>query len=311
MQLRAAHRLFPRRLLRHPRRGGRRAPGVRAGDRRGPRVQPGQGQRPRHSPHRDALPRAQAGRPLVPARAALGRSLGSGADAARGARGDARGGAEVRAAVGAQAPCAGSQLTLAAQALECARGGRTLFTGLSFTLEPGEALRIAGANGSGKTSLLRILCGLLAPTQGEVRWDAMAIGQLQEEYSRRLVYLGHSAALKDELSAAENLAITCRLAGQAVPPASLDEALARFGLRGSRAPVKRLSQGQRRRAALARLALSEERPLWLLDEPFAALDGEGVKLLEGLVARHLSRGGAVAFTTHQDAGIAAAKRVEL
>jgi heme exporter protein A len=139
----------------------------------------------------------------------------------------------------------------------------------------------------------------------------MAIGQLQEEYSRRLVYLGHSAALKDELSAAENLAITCRLAGQAVPPASLDEALARFGLRGSRAPVKRLSQGQRRRAALARLALSEERPLWLLDEPFAALDGEGVKLLEGLVARHLSRGGAVAFTTHQDAGIAAAKRVEL
>jgi heme exporter protein A len=202
-------------------------------------------------------------------------------------------------------------LTLAAQALECARGGRTLFTGLSFTLEPGEALRIAGANGSGKTSLLRILCGLLAPTQGEVRWDAMPIGQLQEEYSRRLVYLGHSAALKDELSAAENLAITCRLAGQAVPPASLDEALARFGLRGSRAPVKRLSQGQRRRAALARLALSEERPLWLLDEPFAALDGEGVKLLEGLVARHLSRGGAVAFTTHQDAGIAAAKRVDL
>jgi heme exporter protein A len=113
------------------------------------------------------------------------------------------------------------------------------------------------------------------------------------------------------VSAAENLAITCRLGGQAAARASVDEALARFGLRSSDAPAKRLSQGQRRRAALARLALSQDRPLWLLDEPFAALDADGVKLLEGTVAQHLSRGGAVAFTTHQDVGIAAAKRIDL
>ena len=200
---------------------------------------------------------------------------------------------------------------LEAADLECERGGRMLFRSLSFALQPGESLRIAGANGSGKTSLLRILCGLLEPTAGRVRWKGHDIATLREEYSTQLVYLGHAPAVKDELSAPENLAIACRLAGNAKPENAIREALARFGLGGKELPAKRLSQGQRRRAALARLALSESVPLWLLDEPFSALDSEGCALLREIIEEHQARGGAVAFTTHQDAGIAAARVIEL
>lgn len=200
---------------------------------------------------------------------------------------------------------------LEADDLECERSGRTLFRALSFALQSGELLRVAGANGSGKTSLLRILCGLLPPSGGEVRWNGQPIKTLLEDYSRQLVYLGHAPAVKDELSAAENLAIACRLAGNAQPAGAVREALARFGLSGSEVPAKRLSQGQRRRAALARLALSGSLPLWLLDEPFSALDADGVSLLRAMIEEHLTRGGTVVFTTHQDAGIAAVRVIEL
>jgi heme exporter protein A len=198
---------------------------------------------------------------------------------------------------------------LEATELECERGGRTLFRALSFALQPGELLRVAGANGSGKTSLLRILCGLLAPTQGAVRWKGSEIGALREEYATQLVYLGHAPAVKEDLTAAENLAITCRLAGNPQPQASIAEALERFRL--SSAPTKKLSQGQRRRAALARLVLSGRQPLWLLDEPFSALDPEGIAVLKALLQEQRSRGGAVVFTTHQDAGTADARVIEL
>jgi heme exporter protein A len=200
---------------------------------------------------------------------------------------------------------------LEAAGIDCERGGRTLFTGVSFALRPGEALRVGGANGSGKTSLLRILCGLLAPAAGEVRWRGTAIGSLKEDFAKGLVYLGHAPAVKDELSAQENLAIACSLAGQAPPPAEVLKALQAFGIAGEARPVKRLSQGQRRRAALARLALSEAVPLWLLDEPFAALDKQGIGLLGGLMSRHLARGGTIVLTTHQDAGFAATQVIEL
>lgn len=186
-----------------------------------------------------------------------------------------------------------------------------LFRGLSFALQAGESLRVAGANGSGKTSLLRILCGLLPPAGGEVRWRGAAIRALREDYSRELVYLGHAPAVKDDLSAAENLEISCALAGMPARAEAVAEALARFGLAGKSQPSRRLSQGQRRRAALARLALSASRPLWLLDEPFSALDVAGVALLRGLIEAHLARGGAVVFTTHQDAGIGAARVIDL
>jgi heme exporter protein A len=200
---------------------------------------------------------------------------------------------------------------LEASELECERGGRTLVRSLSFALKGGELLRVAGANGSGKTSLLRILCGLLPPSRGEVRWNTVPIKTLQEDYSRQLVYLGHAPAVKDDLTAVENLAIACRLAGNPQPQGALRDALAQLGLAGQEQPVRKMSQGQRRRAALARLAVSAAIPLWLLDEPFSALDAEGIGLLKNMLFEQLARGGAVALTTHQDAGVKAARVIDL
>jgi heme exporter protein A len=193
---------------------------------------------------------------------------------------------------------------LEAADLECARGGRSLFRGLSFELKAGELLRVAGDNGRGKTSLLRILCGLLAPAGGEVRWKGSPIRSLGEDYTRQLVYLGHAPAVKDELTAGENLSIACRLAGNSRSRSEVAEALRCLAVPEA-SLVKTLSQGQRRRAALARLALSHAIPLWLLDEPLAALDAPAARLVEGLVEQHTGRGGAVVYTTHQDSRLAA------
>jgi heme exporter protein A len=195
---------------------------------------------------------------------------------------------------------------LEASNLDCRRGGRTLFRGLSFSLHGGELLRVAGANGSGKTSLLKILCGLLSPDSGEVRWQGLPIRQLREDYSRHLVYLGHAPAVKDDLTAAENLTVACTLAGRTASPQQAREALERYGLAADGAALRRLSQGQRRRAALARLLLSADAPLWLLDEPFAALDAAAARFTEALIAGHVAQGGAVVYTTHQEANIGAA-----
>jgi heme exporter protein A len=203
------------------------------------------------------------------------------------------------------------RVVLDADNLQCERGGRNLFRSLGFGLRGSELLRIAGANGSGKTSLLRILCGLLSPTQGRILWQGTDISALREEYSNALLYLGHAPAVKDDLTAAENLRISSAIAGDRADEEAIREALARFGLSKSEQPLRRLSQGQRRRAALARLALSGSRPLWLLDEPFSALDAAGIALVRELIDAHLGRGGAVAFTTHQDAGIASAREIDL
>jgi heme exporter protein A len=194
---------------------------------------------------------------------------------------------------------------LEAADLECARGGRPLLGGLSFKLAGGELLRLAGENGSGKTTLLKILAGLLVPDAGEVRWRGESIRRLREEFARNVVYLGHAPAVKADLTAAENLQIACTLAGTAHAPTEVRAALARYGIPAD-VPVRKLSQGQRRRAALARLLLSASVPLWLLDEPFAALDAHAVRLTEELVAGHVARGNAVIYTTHQEADIGAA-----
>ena len=199
---------------------------------------------------------------------------------------------------------------LEADSLDCERGGRVLFRGVSLALKPGERIRVAGENGRGKTSLLRILCGLLQPTGGEVRWNGAPIQSLKEEFSSQLVYIGHAAAVKDELTSAENLAITCRLAGLSVSRARIAEALATLSVPQDTL-VKKLSQGQRRRAALARLALSERSPLWLLDEPFAALDATAVARMEGIISAHAARGGMVAFTTHQEVNLQDVKKIDL
>ena len=197
---------------------------------------------------------------------------------------------------------------LEAAELDCERGGRALFRKLGFSVKGGELARIAGANGSGKTSLLRILCGLLTPAAGEVRWQGSSIKSLKEEYSRQLVYLGHAPAVKDDLTAVETLYASCALAG--LPAGGIEGAVQRFGVPMHKA-VRHLSQGQRRRAALARLALSAAVPLWLLDEPFTALDAAAAELTRQLIREHLARGGAIVYTTHQDAGLSDSRVVEL
>jgi heme exporter protein A len=197
---------------------------------------------------------------------------------------------------------------LAARDLQCIRGERTLFTGLSFSVQPGDLLRVAGANGRGKTSLLRMLCGLLAPTQGEVHWKGGDIHRLREEYWRELLYIGHANAVKDDLTALENVVTACALAGLDTGRERAEEALRRLGLAGcERLPARVLSQGQRRRVALTRLALGDRMPLWILDEPFTALDPAAVGSVREAIEQHVARGGAVVYTTHQDAGIAAAR----
>ncbi len=184
--------------------------------------------------------------------------------------------------------------------LTCVRGRRRLFDRLGLTLEGGQLLRVLGPNGAGKTSLLRMLCGLLLPAGGHVLWRGQSVATLREEFGRELIYLGHAAALKDDLSALENLQTAAVLGGFAVTVPEAAAALAQAGLRGrERALARTLSQGQRKRVALARLVLGSAAALWVLDEPFNALDTAASTWLIGVVTAHLDGGGIVVLTSHQ------------
>ena len=195
-------------------------------------------------------------------------------------------------------------LGLRVEKLACTRGSRQLFDNLSVEVRPGELLRVHGANGAGKTSLLRMLCGLMEPTEGQILWRGHKVTALREAFGRELIYLGHAAALKDDLSPIENLQAASTLAGQTISLQEARRALIDAGLRGhENTLVRRLSQGQRKRSALARLVLANSAPqltpLWVLDEPFNALDSMATAWLASLMQDHLQRQGMVVLTSHQ------------
>lgn len=188
---------------------------------------------------------------------------------------------------------------LTASALSCVRGERRLFSGLDLAVGPGEWLHVQGENGAGKTSLLRILAGLSPAAEGEIRWQGEPIKALAEDYRRHLLFLGHHGAVKEELTPLENLTLAAQLDGTVLDETEALTALARFGLRGREdLPVRFLSAGQKRRVLLARLAVRKA-TLWILDEPFTALDVKAVEMLSGLIVEHVTQDGIAILTSHQ------------
>ena len=192
---------------------------------------------------------------------------------------------------------------LESKQLAAQRGAATLFSGIDFRLAPGDALLVTGANGSGKTTLLRIAAGLSHAAQGTLSWRGVPVAPLDAELRAAVAYIGHAAALKDELTAEENLASQTSLHAGSADSGAIARALGLWSLDRQRAlPARALSMGQRRRIGLARLALVP-RPLWILDEPAAALDAAGLALLCGMIGAHLAQGGMAIIATHQDIGL--------
>lgn len=190
--------------------------------------------------------------------------------------------------------------------LACVRDDRTLFSGLSFSVSSGQALVLEGQNGSGKTSLLRILCGIRLPEAGKILWGGKDIFDLGPEYHEHIAYMGHKDGNKLDLTPQENLRMARGL-GKARQDLSIDDALDRVGLYGFEdVPTRNLSAGQQRRLAIARLLITEAR-LWILDEPFTSLDRQGIEIVEGLFDRHLAEGGVAAMTTHHRISFAASQ----
>lgn len=196
---------------------------------------------------------------------------------------------------------------LEARSLAAKRGFNILFEEVGFTVDAGEAMIVSGPNGTGKTTLLRLLAGLSAPMAGEILWEGRVLKPFDGTLRSNTLFAGHAPALKDELTAIENLRILVALARERCTPEQLHEALETVAL-GARlnVPARALSAGQRRRIGLARLILVP-RALWLLDEPVTALDPAGIALLTDLIKAHLARGGAVIAATHQALGLPQAR----
>lgn len=188
-----------------------------------------------------------------------------------------------------------SENELRADRLACLRGDLLLFDELQLEVRSGQVLQVEGRNGAGKTSLLRMLAGLTLPEDGEVYWNGQPIRRQRPAYAEALQYIGHQPALKAGLTVLENLRFSAGLMGGADAEAAID----RVGLQEQcHQHVHTLSAGQRRRTALARLLLRPA-PLWILDEPYTALDAAGVALVNGLMTDHVGRGGMVVLTSHQ------------
>ena len=190
--------------------------------------------------------------------------------------------------------------TLTANNLVGIRGDRLLFENLNFNLTNGTVLYLQGENGSGKTTLLRTICGLSKPYQGNINWCGENINTLAEEYSKHVLYIGHLAVIKEDLTALENLQFSLTLSGANISTDKAAETLKMLGLaKGLNLPTRMLSQGQKRRVALARLWL-QNLPLWILDEPFTALDASETSLLKQKIEVFANDGGIVVMTTHQE-----------
>jgi heme exporter protein A len=197
---------------------------------------------------------------------------------------------------------------LSVNKLSCQRGYNLLFENLSFELNSGEVLRISGQNGSGKTSLLKIIAGLNTPELGSIEFDQNQSNS--ETYQIETLYLGHYAALSSELSCIENLEYLTNLNTEILSP-NFHDALKEIGLENyEHEPAGNLSAGQKRRIALSLLFISQSK-LWLLDEPFTALDSDGIKIIENQIEKHCENGGLCILTTHQDCNIKSLKEISL
>lgn len=202
---------------------------------------------------------------------------------------------------------------LEARGLECVRGGRHLFRDLSFSVRAGDYVELRGANGSGKTSLLRILCGLSPPTSGVVLWHGEPIDAHRESYLSSVTYVGHRCAVKHELTVLENLRMSAALSGCDLTKADARNILERVRLDGHEGVQARfLSEGQRRRLAVARLVACR-RPLWLLDEILVSLDADAERFIRAITHEHVRAGGMALVATHQErpAGIRVARCINL
>jgi heme exporter protein A len=193
--------------------------------------------------------------------------------------------------------------SLSVNNLGCIRGERVLFKNLSFELNSGRLLYVQGENGSGKTTLLRTLCGLSFPAIGHISWNNQNIKSLAEDYYGQVLYVGHLASIKDDLTAIENIQFSLSLSGYTADRSQIIGALETLGVgRCTNLPTRVLSQGQKRRIALAQLWLKdtpEHTPLWILDEPFTALDGNMINILTEHIEQYVNNGGMVIFTSHQ------------
>lgn len=187
--------------------------------------------------------------------------------------------------------------------LSCVRGHKPLFAPVNFSLQAGQALHLEGENGIGKTSLLRIICGLSSADAGEVLWHGSSLDrqhpEVVEAFRAALCYMGHHLSLKDELTAVENLVFDAQVAGRSLSYDKAMDALQKMGLNHrAHLPLRVLSQGQKRRTALARLSVTDAK-LWVLDEPFVALDAQSLDSLRTLLANHVQQGGMLLYTSHQ------------
>jgi heme exporter protein A len=205
---------------------------------------------------------------------------------------------------------AGEIPTLTLTDLACRRGNRVLFRGVNLAVRPRQATWLRGRNGRGKTSLLRLAAGLAVPESGKVLWGDTPV-RAASDYAPQRVYVGHANALKDDLTVSEALTFLARMHERPSDAGAIGAALERIGM-GSRrdAPVRTLSQGQRRRATLARLVLERGPSIWILDEPYDALDSDGVQVVNELLHEHLARGGSLLLTSHQPPGASAPTMAE-